>query len=264
MHKYLFKTPRGWQVNQVWSEIIAYHVGDLCGVTVPPAYLATDNAGLTGVLVEFFYGYPGAQIEDRFVQGADILQRFILDKKSGRPHGVRTNVMVTRRYGVLDGVAAWGRLLAFDALIGNTDRHPENWGLVWRHQHAHLPRVELAPAFDNATSLGYEVKEQRLDRFAAGAALARYIEGGKHHCGWSQADDTRGRHIDLCVRYANSFSEAGETMKNVVRFDIRELDRRLETLTTIDATLPLTPERARFVVDLVRERRDRLAAALGA
>ncbi len=264
MHKYLFKTPRDWQANQVWSEIIAYYVGDLCGVTVPPAYLATDNDGLTGVLVEFFYGHPGAQIEDRFVQGADILQRFIRDKKSGRPHGVSTNVRVTRRYGVLDAVTAWGRLLAFDALIGNTDRHAENWGLVWRRQHGQLPRVDIAPAFDNGTSLGYEVKEQRLDRFAAGGALQKYIDGGKHHCGWSQADDARGRHIDMCVRYADSFPEAGETMRNVVRFDIRELDRRLEALTTIDTTLPLSSARARFVGDLVRTRRDRLAAALGA
>jgi HipA-like C-terminal domain len=263
-HRYLFKTPRGWQAYQLWSEVIAYHIGTLCGVAVPPAYVATDSNGQIGVLVEFFYGFPGAAHEDRFVQGSDILQRFIRDKKTGRPHGVRTNMTITRRYGVQDAVAAWGQLLAFDALIGNTDRHPENWGLVWRYQQAHLPIVSLAPAFDNATSLGYEQSEKRLFRFSSRAAVEKYISAGQHHCGWSQADDTRGGHIDVCVRYANAFPEAGEAMKNVVRFDMRDLERRLDELATIPASLPLSLARAQFVGDLVRARRDRLAAALGA
>jgi hypothetical protein len=40
--------------------------------------------------------------------------------------------------------------LLLDALVGNTDRHHQNWGLIW------VPndRITLAPTFDHGSSLG--------------------------------------------------------------------------------------------------------------
>jgi hypothetical protein len=50
--------------------------------------------------------------------------------------------------------------LMLDAWIGNTDRHDENWGLLV------IPprRVELAPTFDHASSLGRELTDERRNR----------------------------------------------------------------------------------------------------
>jgi hypothetical protein len=50
--------------------------------------------------------------------------------------------------------------LAFDTLIGNTDRHPDNWGLLVGLGAA--PQYAMAPAFDNGTSLAYKIPEDRL------------------------------------------------------------------------------------------------------
>jgi len=46
--------------------------------------------------------------------------------------------------------------LALDALIGNTDRHHENWGLLVLSEN-----TELAPTFDHASSLGRELLDGR-------------------------------------------------------------------------------------------------------
>ena len=262
-HKYLFKTPRGWQSYQIWSEILASELGRLCGVPVPPCYLGIGEHGRPGALVEFFYGFPGAHSEDRFVHGSDVLQRSISDKKVGRPHGIRTNVMLTRRYGVADAAVHWGKILMFDALIGNRDRHPDNWGLVWHYRQGQLPAVELSPAFDNATSLGYEQTERRLTADWTSEWLDKYLSRGVHHCGWSPADDVQGKHVDLCVRFGQTFPEAGEAMKSVIEFDVRELRRVVEGLTDIHASLPLTDARSRFMIDLILGRRDRLRTAWG-
>ena len=43
-------------------------------------------------------------------------------------------------------------ILIFDALIGNCDRHSENWGLVGNTNSDGL-KNRLAPAYDNAASL---------------------------------------------------------------------------------------------------------------
>jgi hypothetical protein len=59
-HAYLFKVAHGWRTQQLWSEFIAYRIGALAGVEVPPCYLATNSkTGEVGALIEFFFGYPG-------------------------------------------------------------------------------------------------------------------------------------------------------------------------------------------------------------
>jgi hypothetical protein len=47
--------------------------------------------------------------------------------------------------------------LMLDAVVGNTDRHHENWGWV------HYPgkAIELAPTFDHASCLGRELTDDR-------------------------------------------------------------------------------------------------------
>jgi hypothetical protein len=51
--------------------------------------------------------------------------------------------------------------LMLDALIGNTDRHHENWGLIVGPGHAGR-EAWLAPTFDHASSLGRNESEQRM------------------------------------------------------------------------------------------------------
>ncbi|MGH6916368.1 MAG: HipA domain-containing protein [Geminicoccaceae bacterium] len=51
--------------------------------------------------------------------------------------------------------------LMLDALIGNTDRHHENWGLIIGPGHQG-PERRLAPTFDHASSLGRNESEQRM------------------------------------------------------------------------------------------------------
>lgn len=54
--------------------------------------------------------------------------------------------------------------LMLDALIGNTDRHHENWGVLLKSSR---PRTaELAPTFDHASSLGRELTDEgRLRKY---------------------------------------------------------------------------------------------------
>lgn len=74
----------------------------------------------------------------------------------------------------------------FDALVGNTDRHHENWGLVLRtvtRRHEGMeskPQVrfqgKLAPTFDHGSSLGRELLEGRARELLADPkAIGRYI-----------------------------------------------------------------------------------------
>jgi len=66
--------------------------------------------------------------------------------------------------GILDAQDVFVGYLMLDALIGNTDRHHENWGLI-QVSNPGLIVHYLAPTFDHASSLGcHESDEVRLAR----------------------------------------------------------------------------------------------------
>jgi hypothetical protein len=74
--------------------------------------------------------------------------------------------------------------LVFDALIGNTDRHHQNWGVVLAPKtpaKAERPPLilRLAPTFDHASSLGRELSDSARERYGTETALQRYIRNGK-------------------------------------------------------------------------------------
>src|SRR5262245_4993252 len=67
-HRYLFKEAIPRHPVQFWSELMAYEVGRLMNVLVPPAHLAIDSESRTpGALIEFYYGHPGIPQDQRYV-----------------------------------------------------------------------------------------------------------------------------------------------------------------------------------------------------
>jgi len=109
-HAYLFKQALDWQAYQVWSEFIAYRIGALIGLDVPPCFIAVDEESAeVGALVEFFYGHPGKQPIPRFVHGADFLP--LKDRRRGRPHHIIHNLRLCKALGVKKPETWWSRTL---------------------------------------------------------------------------------------------------------------------------------------------------------
>jgi len=63
--------------------------------------------------------------------------------------------------------------LMLDALVGNTDRHHENWGILVKIGESQGDfHAELAPSFDHASSLGRELTERKREAVLAGGGWA--------------------------------------------------------------------------------------------
>lgn len=262
-HSYIFKTAKKvWQSQQAWSEVIAYRLGELVGLNVPPCFMAMDEgSGTAGVLMEFFFHYPDELVTPRLIHGADIMSRVIADRKRGRPHGVRHNITVCRRYGVANVLDWWGQVLAFDALIANVDRHPDNWGLMIKQSPEGRSEVAFSPIFDNGTSLGYGITDDQLKRIDD-SRMDRFLAKGTHHCGWDVGEDGPTSHIELCRRYVTNYPQAAAAMKTVIHFDSRELRSILDECTTFDTPIRFTRRRSEFVYSLVEARKAQLKEIL--
>lgn len=70
--------------------------------------------------------------------------------------------------------------MVLDALIGNTDRHHENWGLlVHVDRTANQVDVGVAPSYDHASSLGRELLDSKRAELLQNTQVDRYISRGR-------------------------------------------------------------------------------------
>lgn len=274
-HRYQFKLSRRIYPDQFWAEVVAYRIGELVGVPVPPAYPAWDSrTGVCAALIEWFYGYPDRPTEG-FLSGGLFMKAMIVDYdlKRGRQHNfeqiqtlchvLASSHNTTPLKLVEDWPCAWTIMLAFDALIGNTDRHHENWGFLADRSPTHpRPNTALAPAFDNGTSLGHEFADRQFALFDDAAFIARYIRKGHHHLRWNLHDERQAGHAELLLKLIEKHPQCRDPMLKLLGFDSAALERTLLSLSELSLPVPLSPARAGFMLRLVQARRDHLLKAL--
>ena len=252
-HTYLFKVAKGWRAGQMWSEALAYQIGASAGLDVPPCFIAHEpRTGETGALIEFFVGYPGRANPERLIHGADLLQGRGFTAGADRPHNLFTNIDVCAELG-LPG-EWWTRLIVFDAFIGNTDRHTENWGVLGDT----CNRYRMAPVFDNGTSLGYQQPDPKLDALDE-RALDKFIRGGTHHMSWALANETRTRHMDLLLNVAGRLPEVVAAVDSMIHSCRAQVDAATDACTKLEVEPRFRPERANFVRRLLQRRGELMA-----
>lgn len=261
-HRYLFKHSFERYPEQFWAEIVAYRAGCLLGVPVPPAFVAFDSDnGASGALIEWFLGYPGDP-DERYVPGGDIMVDMIpsYDRKKGAQHNF---THVAGYHKVLakwwsenaTWLGYWCDMLLFDALIGNTDRHQDNWGLLWSQKLDRERSVRPAPVFDNGTSLGHEIIERKLPNFTNAERLAQYVNRGYHHIRWHLGDEKPQQHVGMLLRLIDANPHLADRVEDrLASFDIEAFTTMINLLTEFDVPERLSPERADFVVRLTRFR----------
>lgn len=173
-----------------WAEKIACEVAR--GIGLPHAeYDLAVCDGRAGVVSPIFVPEGG-----RLIHGNELLARVVPEyeetKRFRASQHTLTRVLAvlrsprvltplgwTQSPGLDNAVGVFIGYLLLDALIGNTDRHHENWGLI------KVPEVglALAPTFDHASSLGRnESDTHRIERLKTrdkGRSVASYARRAK-------------------------------------------------------------------------------------
>lgn len=145
--------------HQYWSEIIASMIGHHMGINIPETHIGYGNhhSGeipfCIGVLSKWFI-----QEDMKFIRGSEILQ--IFSHIRGTTYSEQDCTFldsanaIANSYGLNSNTSTllykWAMIAIFDMVIGNTDRHHENWGILFNEGHC-----ELSPAYDNGVSLGF-------------------------------------------------------------------------------------------------------------
>ena len=139
------------------------------------------------------------------------------------------------------------RHVLFDALIGNTDRHQDNWGLLWNSE---TNKARMAPVFDNGTSLGHEISPLSMRNFDD-AALRRYVGRGAHHIRWCFGE-SRVQHADMVRRLCGPDWGLREHITALLSaFNPNIVTDIITCMTNFDIRIPLSAARAEFACRLI-------------
>lgn len=274
-HRYLFKRSSPRYPEEFWGEILAYRLGSHMGIDVPPAFVAFDSKQVqSGALIEWFLYPRGVLSYEVSIAGGDYCQQYIpnFNRKKGEQHNFETVSQIFedlhKRYPAFDAnwKMYWAKTFVFDALIGNTDRHQDNWAIIATLAYAEkapvLREMRISPVFDNGTSMGREISPSKFKDYEDNGYLEKYVSRGWHHMRWTIGSPKIG-HIAMLQKFINKYPETRQNMLACLKKLTSETFKTiLNELAAFDVPVRLTAERAAFMLKLLQFRHQHLLIEL--
>jgi hypothetical protein len=254
--KWLFKQARS-NTGEDWAEKVASEIAAMLKLPTHHVELAAWE-GRRGCAVKSFLPLGIGELIHGNELLAGIIDGYDKEKDWGQSdHTIDNIVIVLERLFEEKGKQAAFMMtgyLMFDALVGNTDRHHQNWGVILtmkesrNTEHPVTIGLQLAPTFDHASSLGRELLDAAREKYLNGKTVERYIKkakggifgeaGSKHGLGPMAVANILAR------RYSGFFKPWQERIAN---FSLQELE-------AIIAHIPderITPIGRQFALTLV-------------
>lgn len=203
---WLFKYPQP-DTGQHWAEKVAAELAGKLGILHARVELAEFEGARGSVTESFARGgrelVHGNQLLAGKVFGYDPARRF-----RNADHTL-DNIRQALRYtfrrdpGLRRATRGFAAYLVLDALIGNTDRHHENWGVIRRRAGDRWVGM-IAPSFDHASSLGRELADAGSARTRRAllddGRVGAYAERGRGGIYWDPAEAKAPSPLELVRR----------------------------------------------------------------
>ena len=263
---WLFKFPTG-NTGEHWSEKVAYEIASKMGIRAPQVELAlcraADGKPRRGSITQRFASkyelYHGNQILHGMDPDYNLKQKF-----RHRTHTVQRvfagmdifkESSLAKQYRV--ELAGY---LIFDAVIGNVDRHHENWGILRKRVDGEWPGY-LAPTFDHASSLGRELLDtggkRNRERYLHELGIDSYAKRARGAIFISE-DDAHGPSPLELVRWCRQEPDYRQFFEDAFRkldFPSREATEEIVAKVPDDW---MTPVSRAFALALLHYNRERL------
>ncbi len=161
----------------------------------------------------------------------------------------------------------WAKVLTLDSLIANTDRHQDNWGVVYEKINGKAQNLRYSPAFDNGTAMEYNIPEAQFHLFGQKQKLDAQLcspRRAKHHMKWALDDDAFLNYYEFMARFVLKYPETKGTVFQCLRFTRKQAEEILLPLCDVveDPKYALSRNRLMFMLDMVFHRKELLERAL--
>ena len=228
---WLFKYPQP-NTGQHWAEKIAAEVANKLTILHANVELA-EFQGTRGSATESFARKGRGLFHGNQILAGQVL-RYDPERKFRQSDHTLTNISdaiactFVPPAGASRAKAMFACYLVLDALIGNTDRHHENWGVLVK-QVGNVWQGMLAPTFDHASSLGRELLDSAdgkcRESLLREGGVGVYSERAHGAIFWDKMDARGPSPLELVRRAAALHPEIFKTALGLLsRIDYDDLD----------------------------------------
>ncbi|MDB5182232.1 MAG: HipA domain protein [Candidatus Saccharibacteria bacterium] len=211
--RFLFKT-YSHNSREVWAECLASHLGEIFGIPIQKVVIKKASTNMIKILKGNYGKYLpsdwkpiGTLARDIFLKDEEIVYGAkIVGTASDALTLSQIETDIRKQYyAPEDLLQSFAQMIVFDAIIGNMDRHHENWGIVEHLQYRQqllfgkntlVEKRHFVPLYDHGSSLMFEIKsEGKIGEYLANEDLFRskYIFGANY----SFLKDTDGNECNV-------------------------------------------------------------------
>lgn len=230
-----------YECTEACSEKLSYEIAKILGYKCAKIELAKDENNNIGILNYIFSN-------TKTKEHTDAVDYINTDNKDRKEYYTISNIK--NKLDELDALLFkdFIKIMIFDALIGEQDRHEENWGIT-----KYNDKYEISPLYDNGCNLLREFKNQTyaekyynkikdFDALINKSSCILYKENGKNY-----------RHFEL-------IEELNKTYNNEIQQEIENLNKLTDNIIEdIVNKLPndlLTMKHKEYIIIYLRKRRD--------
>lgn len=221
---YIAKTGHKWYPVESITEYLLNRLGVVFGIRMAESRLAVINGQLR-FLSRYFLDVE----RESLAHGAEIFAGYLEDQafvesveKTNLARQIFTLQFVEKavikafpheRDAIMKDLV---KLLLFDAMVGNNDRHYYNWAVIQPFD-KHKP-ARFSPVYDTARGLFWNASDEQLAMRIRQKDVARYVkkysDGSKPKLGWKDAGD---------LNHFRMVKEISDSQFYITHNEIREL-----------------------------------------
>lgn len=260
--RWLFKYPRD-RTGEHWAEKVAASVAALLSVPHASVELASRDGAMGTIARDFTDNRRAGPLVLGNVLLPTVLPSYDPGQRRPRTHTVEAVLAFLALSRVFRPPSSIGHpslrsaaqvfvgYLMLDALVGNTDRHHENWGVLLRP--ARGTQAELAPSFDHASSLGRELddsqRELRLSGRDSNATVEQYCARGRSPL--FEASDDASRPLTVRAVFERAAARHPDAARTWLGFLASVSDDQLATQVQEIPDPLISPAARRFATSML-------------
>ncbi len=225
---YIAKVGHKWYPVESITEHLLNRIGQELGFT-----MAHSKIVIIGNQLRFLSEYFLKPATEELVHGADIYAGYLSDENKDFVHEVEAQKIaqtfftfqfaenaLRQMFPKYADTLLFGlvKILLFDAMIGNNDRHFYNWGIVRNISGTKPPT--FAPIYDTARGLFWNDSDAKIEEKARSyrknkSTLDKYINGAKPKTGWD--GDESINHFQLVAHLCSSRQHYKDFLAKIIQ-----------------------------------------------
>ena len=265
--RYIAKVGQKYYPNESVTEQLLTRLGQLLGLQMASSRLMWVRGQLR-FLSEYFL-----REDESLIHGAEIFAGYLADDNEFVQQVEEMNMSqeiftlqvveaaIKRRFpeqaeGILQDFV---RLIGFDAVVGNNDRHFFNWGVITQVSGERPPR--FSPVYDTARALFWNTDEAGLDKFDRRGEfeqhLRKYVEHSFPKTGWEGVKSPN--HFQIVRKIVE---ERPAYRQALVQLNDRDLPEKARKLLDEEFGGMFSDRRKKFIVSCIKKRLEYFSLAV--